>query len=259
MPASPSTRLGLVGPLGGEDLRLGDDIIRALITTLDPIAVKFDAGARASRPVSTVGSPGMEGRIYESTDDGGVDWDSGTKWKTLRPGYFSALPSTQLDDRREIFFQTAAMSTAGVAPWRLRYIAATGWDCISGRALSSVQSAPDGLHSTASLATFSAMANGPSIMAPLTATYRVRADGSVQNKASAGIEARVAVAVNGAAGFIAGFTNVGAVNNGSNTGGTADLALTAGDVLSLQVATNNLVADFGNPTPWMMTAEMLST
>lgn len=93
---------------------------------LDDLVTPFDAGARSSRPRSTAPVPGIPGRTYRSAD-GGVDLDLGTSWVTIKPGLFASLPtlsgnaSDGLDEGMEILFQAAAMVTAGVPPYHLRY------------------------------------------------------------------------------------------------------------------------------------------
>ena len=107
----------------------GSGIDEGFVALRDDVSAKlapFDAGTRSSRPRSTPGVPGIAGRTYRSAD-GGVDLDLGTSWVTLKPGSFAVLPtlsgnaSDGLDEGMEILFQTAAMATALVGPWRLRY------------------------------------------------------------------------------------------------------------------------------------------
>lgn len=66
---------------------------------LDGIIVVHDSGTLASRPVSTVGTPGIQGRMYRVTsgaDAGIVYFDTGTGWVPFSgsmQGAFSALPA----------------------------------------------------------------------------------------------------------------------------------------------------------------------
>lgn len=46
-------------------------------------AVRHDIGLASARPISSVGTPGITGRIYYSTDDGQVSYDYGTGWISL--------------------------------------------------------------------------------------------------------------------------------------------------------------------------------
>jgi hypothetical protein len=99
------------------------DVDAGFVALRDDVSAKLaphTAGTRASRPTSTVGTPGILGRTYRSTDDGGVDIDTGTSWVTLSPGLFTVLPGSP-DAAQMVLFQTAAMVTAGIGPWALRY------------------------------------------------------------------------------------------------------------------------------------------
>jgi microcystin-dependent protein len=48
-------------------------------------SVMYGQGAIAARPVSTSGSPGIQGRVYYATDEGLLYWDTGTGWNTVVP------------------------------------------------------------------------------------------------------------------------------------------------------------------------------
>lgn len=55
----------------------------ALADDIDPLLTPYTEGVAASRPVSTTGSPGKQGREYRSTDTGVIEKDTGTSWVPL--------------------------------------------------------------------------------------------------------------------------------------------------------------------------------
>ncbi len=117
---------GLPFPEDNDFVNVGPADFEALATAVAALLTPFDQGARSSRPVSTVGTPGKP-QFYRSTPDGGIDIDIGTGWKTLRRGIFATLPTDSgntppsLDDGMEIRYQTAGMLAAGQGPWTLVY------------------------------------------------------------------------------------------------------------------------------------------
>lgn len=144
MPEAPSARLGLIAPSdSGDALTIWPDQAQAMVATIDTKAAMFGTGGRSSRPRSTPVNQGIEGQTYHSTGDGGIDYDTGTSWITVRPGLFTALPtlsghaSDGLDEGMEILLQTAGMVTAGVPPYLLRYNSALSgtskWAVISAQ------------------------------------------------------------------------------------------------------------------------------
>jgi len=126
MPEPASSRLGLIAPSDGDQIEDYPAVAQAMVARHEAVSMIFGAGARGSRPVSTPGTPGKVGREYLSTGDGGIDRDTGTAWVTVKDGLFAVLPTASgtgagLDAGMEILFQTAAMVTAGVPPYLLRY------------------------------------------------------------------------------------------------------------------------------------------
>lgn len=150
-----------------------DDGFVALRNDVSAKLTPFDQGARESRPPSTAGTPGIAGRTYRSTGDGGIDRDYGTGWTTERPGLFAALPGTP-DEGMLISFQTAAMKTAGVGPWLLRYDSTIAgsyrWAVVSARPITATIVTSESRNNGAygDLATV-----GPTVQTPLAGDYAV--------------------------------------------------------------------------------------
>lgn len=135
MPTSPSTRLGLIAPADvGDAIKYLPDVLQAWVATLDPGTVVFDQGARTSRPPSTPGSPGVAGRFYQSTDDGGLDYDYGTGWITVA-GPRSVVPILPPSPAygQDILYLTPAMASVGYTqPWHLLFNG-TDWTVLSAQ------------------------------------------------------------------------------------------------------------------------------
>lgn len=109
----------------------------ALADDLDGLIVAYSQGTLASRPTSTGGSPGKQGRVYRATDVGILFYDNGTGWDPVStPPIVDALPSgaTRFDGQ-EVFLQTSAMAALGIR-WHLAYRAgASGsykWEFLGG-------------------------------------------------------------------------------------------------------------------------------
>jgi hypothetical protein len=85
MPTSPSSRLGLIAPAGGDNISIGDDQIRAIVDALDPIVGIHEQGTLGVRPISTPGSPGIRDRYYWATDTAQLFRDNGTGWDLIGP------------------------------------------------------------------------------------------------------------------------------------------------------------------------------
>ena len=176
-----------------------DDAFVALRDDVSALLAPIAFGARGSRPVSTAISPGIAGRRYMSNGDLGIDLDTGTSWVTDKPGFFTALPTAsgitpgQIDEGMEILFQTAAMATALVPPYHLRYNASLSgtskWDVISALPLSAETSA--GV-STASNPAFVDLAGGPTITVPETGVYDVELGALMANDTAGGSAGMVA-------------------------------------------------------------------
>ena len=75
---SATTRLALPYPLNADAVDVPGDI-GALATALDNV-VPYSQGVVGSRPVSTGGSPGIQGRRYYATDEGIEYLDTGSSW-----------------------------------------------------------------------------------------------------------------------------------------------------------------------------------
>lgn len=54
----------------------------AVVTGIEKAAI-YGQGVLASRPVSTAGSPGIQGRFYYATDTGILYYDTGTAWQQI--------------------------------------------------------------------------------------------------------------------------------------------------------------------------------
>jgi hypothetical protein len=77
--AGTTTRGGFPFPEGGDAFAVAADI-EALAEALDLDVALIDQGVHASRPTSSVGTPGISGRFYYSTDRGILAMDYGTGW-----------------------------------------------------------------------------------------------------------------------------------------------------------------------------------
>jgi hypothetical protein len=88
MPTSPTSRLGLVAPAGDDDLRDGDDKIRALAAALEANVMVFGSGPVGQRP-----PPGVVGRSWFADDAGVTYYDTGTRWR-VQGGHTGMLVAT---------------------------------------------------------------------------------------------------------------------------------------------------------------------
>lgn len=86
MPGTPSTKWSLPTLAGADLINQTDEYSVALTGAIDPLLAPSDQGALASRPVSTVGSPGKSGRTYFATDTGQLFRDNGTGWDEIQIG-----------------------------------------------------------------------------------------------------------------------------------------------------------------------------
>jgi hypothetical protein len=73
-------RLNLPYPAGTASADVPADILALLAALESNSLAKFSQGVAASRPVSTPGSPGIQGRFYYATDTFVVSYDYGTGW-----------------------------------------------------------------------------------------------------------------------------------------------------------------------------------
>lgn len=83
MPGTPTTKYSIPTLTGSDLVKNGPTQINASLTAIDPLLAPSDQGALASRPVSTVGSPGKSGRTYLATDTGQLFRDKGTGWDEI--------------------------------------------------------------------------------------------------------------------------------------------------------------------------------
>lgn len=82
-----SIRYGIDYPLGTEAPDIDGDILK-VVTGIENLAAQFGQGTLVSRPVSTPGSPGKQGRFYVVTSGaelGQVHYDYGTGWIHINP------------------------------------------------------------------------------------------------------------------------------------------------------------------------------
>lgn len=176
MPYGPTSRLGLVAPLGAEQINQGDDSLRALVDRLDAILAPVSSGLLTNRPPSSAGTPGIVDRRYTATDAHATFRDTGTGWEILdqTPQVVSSLPSgTGIPfDGQEIYFLADAAN--GVL-WRLRYRSASSsvykWEAVGSPPplLAEITAAEQqGTVAYADLTTV-----GPSVTLPLAGDYEV--------------------------------------------------------------------------------------
>lgn len=78
-----TTKWALPYSTGSDLINTIDNTDLAKATLLDGLLTPYDAGAFASRPVSTAGTPGKAGREYYATDTGRLYLDLGTSWIEL--------------------------------------------------------------------------------------------------------------------------------------------------------------------------------
>jgi hypothetical protein len=57
--------------------------IRNIVAGLEALGAQYGQGLLAARPVSTVGSPGKQGRFYFATDNSTLYYDAGTSWTAI--------------------------------------------------------------------------------------------------------------------------------------------------------------------------------
>jgi len=78
-----TTRIGIVYPEGVDAPDVNGDM-QGIAEAVDAVAALYGQGTLANRPVSTAGSPGVQGRFYYATDTGLVYYDHGTGWVVVR-------------------------------------------------------------------------------------------------------------------------------------------------------------------------------
>jgi len=163
------------------------------------VQVNLQAGGAATVYTGQTGAPTYAGGTLTTDGSGRINgWvDEGDyllvvsgpvaytqPWSTPKTGpigppggagsLVSALPANPVD-AQEIYFQNAAMASAGVI-WHLRYrAAATGpykWELVGGQDMMSSTGTP-GAFSTVSAQTFTPWTNGPSLTIPLAGDYDI--------------------------------------------------------------------------------------
>lgn len=166
MPATPTTRLGLIGPLGTDALNIGDDQIRAFLAVLDATVTSFVTGTLAGRPAA-----GIVGRLYKPTDNNGLYWDTGSTWLTIVAPTVAALPGgTPVDGDRINYVADASAGVIWPFVYRAADASATKWNSIGLPAPLSaeVAAAEAGSNGAGYVALATA---GPSITTPLAGDY----------------------------------------------------------------------------------------
>src|SRR4051794_21409533 len=99
MPGTPGARTGLASILTGDAATAFRTTANAIISWLETNATLSSSGLLASRPISTPGSPGIEGRKYYATDVGLEFRDTGTGWVPIGipiGGTFGWIPPADL-------------------------------------------------------------------------------------------------------------------------------------------------------------------
>lgn len=103
-----TTRLALPYPEGPDIPDVPSDV-QALAEAVAASAVAYGQGTLASRPVSTPGSPGVEGRVYYATDYKVLFWDHGTGWVLVggvSSGTLAARPAASADAEGQLYQAT---------------------------------------------------------------------------------------------------------------------------------------------------------
>jgi microcystin-dependent protein len=107
MPTSPTPRLGLVAPVGGDPADV-PSVVRAVTDRLEEVAVGYAQGRLDNRP-----GAGQPGRLYYDTDGATLHYDTGTTWVPFawQPGdirwtaAFAAPPAGWLELRGQVLRQ----------------------------------------------------------------------------------------------------------------------------------------------------------
>jgi hypothetical protein len=147
--------------------------------------VIYGQGTFANRPVSTGGSPGIQGRIYEATDRGILYYDFGTGWQIIGPPPF--MDTTAFDslagmvDGQEVAWGHDINN--GIL-WNMRYYSAGGptyhWICQGGAPI--IAEVLTGLDSISSTSYVDFPTNpGPTLTVPLDGLYEIQFGGVAGN------------------------------------------------------------------------------
>ena len=153
----------------------------------------------------------------------------------------SALPGSPVDGQ-EVYFQSSAMATAGVA-WHIRYrSAASGsykWEFIGGAPLTNAVGTAGTDESTTSTSYTDLTTVGPSVTVPLAGNYGLRfAIDSYRNDAGAGVDANISFALGATAA-----SSGNAISNGSGQmipgAGEKLVTLAASDIVRAKYAVSS--------------------
>jgi microcystin-dependent protein len=98
MPGTPGARTGLASILTGDAATAYRTTINAIRDWLETNATLSSSGLLASRPTSTPGTPGIEGRKFYATDVGLEFRDTGTGWVPVGIGIGQTVGWISLGD-----------------------------------------------------------------------------------------------------------------------------------------------------------------
>jgi hypothetical protein len=98
MPDAARPRLGLQAIAGSDAANTIDTTSDAQMDIIDAQTVMFSQGVVGSRPTSTPGTPGKEGRVYYATDTSELYYDFGTGWKRIWPPDAESLTTDMFVD-----------------------------------------------------------------------------------------------------------------------------------------------------------------
>ena len=116
MPTPPSPRMGLVASDGADPANTIDDTMQTLVAGVDSQATLYGQGTLATRPVSTVASPGKQGRVYYATDEGTLYYDTGTSWALVSQMVGDVKQSARLNEHGGWIRADGRALTVGVYP-----------------------------------------------------------------------------------------------------------------------------------------------
>ncbi|MDW5597649.1 hypothetical protein VSS74_25080 [Conexibacter stalactiti] len=117
MPATPSPRLNLHAPSGGDPADVPADIKR-LRDQLDAVVLGYDQGDLTARPL-----PGVEGRMYYATDRDLAYYDTGSRWSLIGG---PTITTSQLADRA-VTSRKVALTSASSGLASTHHVAVGTW------------------------------------------------------------------------------------------------------------------------------------
>lgn len=126
MPGTPTARMGLAAHAGADLANTIDDTSQALVTAIDSKTAIYAQGTLAVRPVSTPGSPGIQGRFYFATDEAKLYYDAGTSWTEMVPAGTVTLAKLAAAVQEAVF-------SPGDLKHTLRSAASSGWILAQGQ------------------------------------------------------------------------------------------------------------------------------